>query len=51
MPLKWDELKLGEMPKFHINDFQEWRSRLRKDPWKELLEVRQELTLKALERA
>jgi bifunctional non-homologous end joining protein LigD len=50
MPLKWDELKLGEMPKFHISDFQEWRSRLRKDPWKELLEVRQTLTPKALGR-
>ena len=51
MPLKWDELKLGEMPKFHISDFQEWRSRLRKDPWKELLEVRQKLTSKALGQA
>ena len=51
MPLKWDELKLGEMPKFHISDFQEWRSRLRKDPWKELLEVRQKLTPKALGQA
>jgi bifunctional non-homologous end joining protein LigD len=51
MPLKWDELKLGEMPKFHISDFQEWRSRLRKDPWKEVLEVRQKLTSKALAQA
>jgi len=44
MPLKWDELKLPKMPKFHISDFEEWRSRLRHDPWTKLSEIDQSLT-------
>jgi bifunctional non-homologous end joining protein LigD len=47
MPLKWDELKLDKLPKFHITDFETWRSRLRHDPWSKLSEVDQSLTPKA----
>lgn len=48
MPLKWNELKLTRMPKFHIDEFEEWQSRLRYDPWSKLTDVDQSLTNEAL---
>ncbi len=44
MPLRWDELKLSNMPKFHISDFDKWSGRLRRDPWTKLSETDQSLT-------
>ncbi len=43
MPLRWDELKLPNPPKFYISDFDKWRGRLRRDPWKKLSETDQSL--------
>jgi bifunctional non-homologous end joining protein LigD len=45
MPLKWDELKSANMPKFYISDFDRWQGRLRRDPWSKLLETDQSLTV------
>lgn len=51
MPLAWSELKSSERPRFHVFDFEHWRSRLRKDPWKDLAAKKQSLTKEALEQA
>ncbi|HEX7158536.1 MAG TPA: non-homologous end-joining DNA ligase, partial [Edaphobacter sp.] len=44
MPLSWAELK-GETkrPVFHAADFDEWKARLKKDPWKEMPKVKQQV--------
>ena len=43
-PLSWNEL--GEAPpRFLVADFGAWRTRLRRDPWKEMLKVDQQLHL------
>jgi bifunctional non-homologous end joining protein LigD len=36
LPLRWAELKGAERPRFPIADFAGWRSRLGRDPWKEM---------------
>jgi bifunctional non-homologous end joining protein LigD len=46
MPLRWEELKLTAMPKFYISDFEDWHSRLRRDPWAKLSATDQSLTAK-----
>ncbi len=43
MPLAWKELDSAKAPAFHVSDFQEWRTRLRRDPWRKLLESKQKL--------
>jgi bifunctional non-homologous end joining protein LigD len=48
LPLPWSALKLGERPVFTVHDFAEWRSRLRSDPWKDMLSTRQKLDAKAI---
>jgi bifunctional non-homologous end joining protein LigD len=48
MPLRWNELDLTKAPAFHVMDFEEWRTRLRRDPWTALLAERQSLSNKAL---
>jgi len=45
MPLAWSELKSEERPKFHVADFSEWRPRLKKHPWKGMLESTQRLKI------
>src|SRR5665213_1107457 len=47
MPLRWDELKLTNMPKFYISDFDKWNGRLRHDPWSKLSETHQSLPKRA----
>jgi bifunctional non-homologous end joining protein LigD len=42
--LDWKELQAAARPAFHVCDFSEWRNRLRRDPWKGMLESRQRLT-------
>ncbi len=32
--LDWKELRAPERPQFFVSDFQHWRSRLKRDPWK-----------------
>lgn len=44
MPLAWSELDSAKAPAFQISDFAQWRGRLRRDPWRKLLENKQELT-------
>ena len=48
MPLAWSELKSQERPAFRVNNFSEWRPRLKKDPWADLSVINQELTIEAL---
>lgn len=48
MPLRWNELDAKEMPRFYLPDFAQWRSRLRQDPWKAMLRMRQRLPADAL---
>jgi len=44
MPLDWQELKSAAAPAFHVADFAQWRSRLNRDPWKEMTKTKQHLT-------
>ena len=46
LPLDWTELKTAKAPKFLIARFEEWKERLRKDPWKEMLMSKQEIPAK-----
>jgi bifunctional non-homologous end joining protein LigD len=43
VPLAWKELDSANPPAFHVSDFEEWRTRLRRDPWRKLLESKQKL--------
>jgi bifunctional non-homologous end joining protein LigD len=49
MPLSWRELESAERPVFRVEDFQDWKAKLKKDPWKKLLELRQTVDLNELE--
>jgi bifunctional non-homologous end joining protein LigD len=44
LPLHWNELKLAERPVFHVADFDGWKSRLSRDPWKLLGSTRQQVS-------
>ena len=48
VPLDWKELREPVRPAFHVSDFDGWRQRLRRDPWRGLLETRQHLTKEML---
>jgi bifunctional non-homologous end joining protein LigD len=48
LPLNWNELKLAERPVVHVADFEEWKGRLKRDPWKPFLESPQRITSKML---
>jgi bifunctional non-homologous end joining protein LigD len=42
MPLSWTELKKEkERPVFHAAALEEWKGRLKRDPWKEIAQVKQ----------
>ena len=45
IPLAWSELKADGPPRFRVIDFPEWRKRLTRDPWKELLKLEQRLVI------
>ena len=47
VPLRWSELEGAERPSFHVSDFEEWKARLGRDPWKELIELKQRLVIGA----
>jgi bifunctional non-homologous end joining protein LigD len=36
MPLSWSELADSKRPAFHVGDFEDWKGRLKRDPWKKL---------------
>lgn len=46
--LDWKELQASVRPVFHVSDFSGWRQRLRRDPWRGMLESRQRLTREML---
>jgi bifunctional non-homologous end joining protein LigD len=48
LPLHWTDLKLPERPIFHVANFDEWRTRLARDPWKQLPAIHQSLTADTL---
>jgi bifunctional non-homologous end joining protein LigD len=48
LPLNWSDLKLAERPVAHVADFEEWKGRLSRDPWKQLLKSPQRITSKML---
>lgn len=43
LPLSWAELKLPQRPLFLVADFNEWKRRLSRDPWKAMQKTRQRL--------
>jgi bifunctional non-homologous end joining protein LigD len=43
LPLPWSALKETARPVYSVHDFDAWKSRLRKDPWKALLSTTQRL--------
>ena len=49
MPLAWKEIDGSSLPRFSVTTFHDWKSRLKKDPWKDILALRQELTSNAIE--
>ena len=50
LPLSWSELKSAKRPIAHVADFEEWKGRLKRDPWKQFFSLRQRITSKMLER-
>ncbi len=48
VPLDWKELDSGERPVFSVVGFDAWRGRLARDPWKGMLNLRQNLNAKAV---
>ncbi|MGB0125599.1 MAG: DNA ligase D [Silvibacterium sp.] len=48
MPLSWDELKKTDRPKFAVANFDQWKTRLRRDPWAKMETLRQTLTAQAV---
>jgi bifunctional non-homologous end joining protein LigD len=43
LPMKWEELKTKDRPRFLVSDFPTWKKRLQKDPWGGMDAVRQSL--------
>ena len=43
LPLPWSALKETERPIFSVHDFEQWRSRLRTDPWKAMPTLKQSI--------
>jgi bifunctional non-homologous end joining protein LigD len=48
LPLPWSELKLDRRPIFRVVDCEQWKSRLKRDPWKDLAQIDQRLNPKTL---
>ena len=51
LPLDWKELNAKTRPVFHVTDFDVWKKRLAKDPWNDMLKVKQRLSVKAIREA
>jgi bifunctional non-homologous end joining protein LigD len=45
VPLAWKELASTHAPVFRVHDFDQWSGRLRRDPWRNMLTMRQSLRL------
>ena len=44
LPLDWADLKMDERPVFQVSKFDEWKSRLARNPWKKFSQMRQSLS-------
>jgi bifunctional non-homologous end joining protein LigD len=44
LPLDWDDLKMDERPVFQVSKFDEWKSRLARNPWRKYSQIRQSLS-------
>ncbi|SDF32544.1 DNA ligase D [Terriglobus roseus] len=49
MPLEWKELTSNTRPRYTVHDFEEWKPRLKKNPWRKVFELKQTLNAAALE--
>ena len=49
LPLHWSELKAAARPAAHVANFSEWKARLSRDPWKQMLKLQQRITRKTLD--
>jgi bifunctional non-homologous end joining protein LigD len=49
IPLAWAELRLADRPVFRVADYMDWKARLKRDPWKNLGEIKQSITPRMLE--
>jgi bifunctional non-homologous end joining protein LigD len=45
IPLNWPELEMPDRPVFHVADFDSWKDRLKRDPWKALPATQQKIDL------
>lgn len=41
LPLPWSALKETKRPVFAVHDFEDWKSKLKSDPWKDMLTLKQ----------
>ncbi len=48
-PLDWKELDEPKVPRFLVADFDDWKARLRHDPWKKMLAKHQSISAEVLE--
>lgn len=48
MPLSWRELKQNDRPEFSVANFAEWKTRLKRDPWKEMNTLTQSISDEAI---
>jgi len=48
LPLSWTDLKLPKRPLFEVADFNNWKARLARDPWKDILKTHQGLATEDL---
>ncbi|WP_348270083.1 DNA ligase D [Edaphobacter paludis] len=49
LPLKWSDLKLPERPVFRVAEFESWKGRLKTDPWKAMVGMKQSIPAEALD--
>jgi bifunctional non-homologous end joining protein LigD len=45
LPLSWSDLRLEQRPVFQVSKFQDWKKRLKSDPWKEFFTLKQWIAL------
>ena len=48
MPLTWSELERTDPKQFAVANFDEWKARLKRDPWLKMSEVRQQISDRAM---
>jgi bifunctional non-homologous end joining protein LigD len=45
MPLDWSDLDAKERPVFRVADFDIWKQRLKRDPWRRLPAINQSIDI------